>query len=74
MNPVPPFVTAGLASPRIASLLQRLKPGGQPEPQLEGRVPDSLLATLKPYQVEGILFAIRRGGRAFLGDEMGGSL
>jgi hypothetical protein len=35
------------------------------------RVPASLLARMRGFQVEGVRFAVARGGRALLGDEMG---
>ena len=38
---------------------------------LPSRLPPVLMDALKPYQVEGIRFVIRRGGRGLIGDEMG---
>jgi hypothetical protein len=36
-----------------------------------GALPPALVAKLMPYQVDGIKFALRCGGRCLYGDEMG---
>ncbi|XP_055342539.1 SWI/SNF-related matrix-associated actin-dependent regulator of chromatin subfamily A-like protein 1 [Paramacrobiotus metropolitanus] len=38
---------------------------------LAEKIPDSLLLRLLPYQVEGVTFAVRNGGRILLADDMG---
>jgi hypothetical protein len=35
------------------------------------RLPADLLAALMPFQLEGVRFAVRHGGRVYIGDEMG---
>ncbi|XP_071701949.1 uncharacterized protein [Rutidosis leptorrhynchoides] len=39
--------------------------------ELMGRIPKSLLDVLLPFQVEGVKFGLRRGGRCLIADEMG---
>jgi hypothetical protein len=38
--------------------------------QLFMSIPGDLRAALLPYQIEGVLFGLKQGGRAILGDEM----
>nr|XP_043638616.1 DNA annealing helicase and endonuclease ZRANB3 [Erigeron canadensis] len=39
--------------------------------ELIGRIPKSLSEVLLPFQVEGVKFGLRRGGRCLIADEMG---
>jgi len=46
--------------------------GGSEAPHsLEALLPAPLLAKLMPFQLEGVQFALRSGGRALFGDQMG---
>lgn len=39
--------------------------------ELLGRLPKKLLNALHPFQLEGVRFGLRRGGRCLIADEMG---
>lgn len=39
--------------------------------ELIGKLPKTLLDTLLPFQLEGVRFGLRRGGRCLIADEMG---
>lgn len=39
--------------------------------ELLGKLPGSLRNALLPFQLEGVRFALRRGGRCLIADEMG---
>jgi hypothetical protein len=47
--------------------------GGPPPRMIEEalRVPDTLLAKLRDFQIEGVRFVVNRKGRGLIGDEMG---
>ncbi|KAL8226611.1 hypothetical protein R6Q57_016443 [Mikania cordata] len=73
-----PYVTR-----RAVSLLSRSYVEGRWEPyrpehlsdervdELMGELPKSLLEVLLPFQIEGVKFGLRRGGRCLIADEMG---
>nr|GEV10233.1 DNA annealing helicase and endonuclease ZRANB3 isoform X1 [Tanacetum cinerariifolium] len=73
-----PYVTR-----RAISILSRSCVDGRWEPcrpehlsdekvgELMGRLPKSLLKVLLPFQLEGVKFGLRRGGRCLIADEMG---
>lgn len=75
LKPLPPFLITGLSHPTISSLLTTLGggEGGRADALLEEelllseRLPGRLREAMKPYQKEGIQYAIRRGGRALIG-------
>lgn len=67
LEPLPPFV---------ARLASRAPQGPFPTAEacieiLRGRIPDHLLATLKPFQLAGVTRIAKLGGRVMLCDEMG---
>lgn len=39
--------------------------------ELLGKLPKTLSGTLLPFQLEGVRFGLRRGGRCLIADEMG---
>ncbi|KAK9075476.1 hypothetical protein SSX86_003800 [Deinandra increscens subsp. villosa] len=39
--------------------------------ELMGQLPNSLLEVLLPFQIDGVRFGLRRGGRCLIADEMG---
>lgn len=39
--------------------------------ELIGKLPRKILDTLLPFQVDGVKFGLRRGGRCLIADEMG---
>ncbi|KAK1435844.1 hypothetical protein QVD17_01615 [Tagetes erecta] len=73
-----PYVTR-----RAVSVLSRSYVEGRWEPcrpehlsdqkvdELMGELPKSLLEVLLPFQIEGVKFGLRRGGRCLIADEMG---
>ncbi|KAF5796880.1 putative DNA helicase chromatin remodeling SNF2 family [Helianthus annuus] len=73
-----PYVTR-----RAISILSRSYVEGRWEPcrpehlsdakvdELMGQLPKSLLEVLLPFQIEGVKFGLRRGGRCLIADEMG---
>ena len=72
---------AGLPAPSFSSpttrasirLFMRLQAacGAPDDGGLIGRLPPALLRALMPFQRVGVEFALRRGGRALIADEMG---
>ncbi|KAJ1420613.1 P-loop containing nucleoside triphosphate hydrolase protein, partial [Ochromonadaceae sp. CCMP2298] len=65
LTELPRFLAKGFAA--YLKRLSKLKVG--PDPVVN--IPAQLMATLLPFQLEGVKFIIRRGGRGMLGDEMG---
>jgi hypothetical protein len=65
LDPPPPETLAALLRPAQSSVMWAA------EQSLVDRIPTHLMAVLKKHQLEGVMFALRRRGRALFGDEMG---
>lgn len=71
VKPLPDFL---LRSLRNDPLVQSLTNSATAEEEMgldTDKLTPTVISTIKDYQVEGVRFVLRRGGRALIADEMG---